>query len=236
MEPHSLLEFLTTSRPSDPSAGSAFPGVPAPTTTSLGLAPCEAGYHSRPGSALRLSQPLSGFLADPSFAALFRAATVPGVLPSESSPRRNRAPLSRPRCSLVVIHPRAGRRHLNLVAAGFTDFHAFTQLPGFPRRLWAPFSRAEARFLFAPGPNDGTRPFRQLHPLRSLTPPASPFAFAQVAPSQHAAPLLGFSASLEPSPSTPRNLDPPGPRGSAHAPSSGNSGARPAGFDTPRTG
>jgi hypothetical protein len=195
MKPHSLLEFLATSRPSDPSAGSAFPGVPSPSTTSLGLAPCEAGYQSHPGSALRLSQPPSGFLADPSFAALFHAATVPGVLPSESSPRRNRAPLSRPRCSLVVIHPRAGRRPLDLVTAGFPDSHAFTRSPGSPRRLWTSFSRAEARFPVALGPNDGTHPFRQLHPLRSLAPPASPSASARVAPNQHAAPLLGFCLS-----------------------------------------
>jgi hypothetical protein len=31
-----------------------------------------------------------------------------GILPSESSPCRNRVPLSRPPCSLAVIHPRAG--------------------------------------------------------------------------------------------------------------------------------
>jgi len=41
-------------------------------------------------------QPLSGFLASPSFVALFHATAVPEVLPSESSPHRNRAPLSRP--------------------------------------------------------------------------------------------------------------------------------------------
>jgi len=63
---------------------------------------------SRPGSARRLSQPLSGFLANPSFAALFHAATVPGILPSECSPRRDRAPLSRPLGSPAVIHQPAG--------------------------------------------------------------------------------------------------------------------------------
>jgi hypothetical protein len=51
-------------------------------TASLRSAPYEAGCHAYLGSALRLSQPLSGFLADPSFAALFRAATVRGILPS----------------------------------------------------------------------------------------------------------------------------------------------------------
>jgi hypothetical protein len=50
----------------------------------------------RLGSALRFSQPLSGFPATRSFVALFHATTVPGILPSELSPRRERAPLSRP--------------------------------------------------------------------------------------------------------------------------------------------
>jgi hypothetical protein len=59
------------------------------------------------GSALGLSQPLSGFLAVLSFAALFRAAAVPGILPSELSLRRDRAPLSRPLCSPAVIYQRA---------------------------------------------------------------------------------------------------------------------------------
>jgi hypothetical protein len=55
---------------------------------------------SHPGSAPRFSQPLSGFLANPSSTALFRAATVPGLPPSEPSPHRDRAPLSRPPASL----------------------------------------------------------------------------------------------------------------------------------------
>jgi hypothetical protein len=53
---------------------------------------------SHSGSARRFSQPLSGFLARPSFAALFHAAAIPGTSPShpsELSPRRKRAPLSR---------------------------------------------------------------------------------------------------------------------------------------------
>jgi hypothetical protein len=38
-------------------------------------------------------------------------------------------------------------------------------------------------------------PFRQLHPLRSLAPPASPSVSTRVASSQHVAPLLGFCLS-----------------------------------------
>ena len=80
-------------------------------------------------------------------------------------------------------------------AAGFPDSHAFTQLPGSLRRLWTPFPRAEARFPVALDPSDGTRPFRQLHPLRSLDPPARPSASTRVAPRQRAVPLLGFCLS-----------------------------------------
>jgi len=94
-------------------------------------------------------------------------------------------------------------------------FHA---VAWFPRRLWAPFPRTEARFPVTLDPSDGTRPFRQLHPLRSLDPPPSPFTPAWVAPNRR--PILSWaSAPLELSPSTPRVLvDPLRPRGPEHAP------------------
>jgi hypothetical protein len=88
--------------------------------------------HSRLGSALRFSQPRSGFLADPSFAALFHAATVPGILPSESFPHRDRVPLSRPPSSLAVIHRRALASHPS------PYYHRFHQLPRFHAVAWIP--------------------------------------------------------------------------------------------------
>jgi hypothetical protein len=164
MKPHSLLEFLTTSRPSDPSAGSAFRGVPSPSTTSLGLAPYGARYQSRPGSALRLSQPPSGFLADPSFAALFHAATVPGVLPSESSPHRNRAPLSRP-LLLPCGHP----------PACWTPPHGpchrrFRRLPRFHAVAWFPTTTMGSLFTRRSTLPDCPGSIRRNSPV----PPASP--------------------------------------------------------------
>jgi len=55
----------------------------------------------------------------------------------------------------------------------------------FLRRLWAPFRRSRRNaFPVTLGPSDETAPFRQLHPLRSLTPPANPFASTRVAPRQ----------------------------------------------------
>jgi len=95
----------------------------APSTASLELAPCEARCYLRFGSALRLSQPLSGFLACSSFAALFRTATVRGVLPSEASPRRNRAPLSRSRAPLRLSTGVPRRARSRFITAGFTNSH-----------------------------------------------------------------------------------------------------------------
>jgi hypothetical protein len=61
---------------------------------------------SRCGSALRFSRPLSGFLAGPGSAALFRAAAARGVLPSEHcSSLGSRAPLG-VACFLAVLHHR----------------------------------------------------------------------------------------------------------------------------------
>jgi len=77
----------------------------------------------RPGSAPRLSQPLSGFLADPKFAALFHAAAVRGYLPSELSPRRDRAPLSRPHTSLQFVTSLQVRIYQGLITLGFADAH-----------------------------------------------------------------------------------------------------------------
>jgi len=193
MKPHSLLEFLTASRPSDPSAGSAFPGVLSPSTTSLGLAPCEAGYHSRPGSALRFSQPPSGFPADPSFAALFHAATVPGVLPSESSPHRNRAPLSRPPAPLWL-----STRVQD--AASWILLPPVSPTPTLSRSCLVPpatmdslFTCPKTRFPVALDSSSKTALYGELHLLRSLIPLTNPFAIDSGCPSPTADTLLGFS-------------------------------------------
>lgn len=103
-------EFLTSSRPSDPLGPEPTPTRSStPSTTSPGPAPCArslaraAGRPPRRGSALRRSQPPSGFLARPGSTAFFHAAAAPGSHPSElcSSPRS--APLSGPPCSLAVL-------------------------------------------------------------------------------------------------------------------------------------
>jgi hypothetical protein len=84
-------------------------------------------------------------------------------------------------------------------------------------------------------PINGTRPFRQLHPLRSLDPPASPSTLTRVAPRQRVAPLLSFCLSRV-FPLTPRNLNPHKSRGPVHAPSPESSSARPRGPQPPEPG
>jgi hypothetical protein len=83
--------------------------------------------------------PLSGFLnlsavsqQASRFVALFHATTVPGILPSEFSPRRDHVPLSRPLAPLQLSTRVQERTARGLITTGFPDAHAFTQLPGSP--------------------------------------------------------------------------------------------------------
>jgi hypothetical protein len=75
------------------------------------------------GSALRFSQPLSGFLAHPSLRPCFVPLPFLGSLPSEVFPRRNCAPLSGP--LLPCRYPLASWNVLpRSFTSGFTDAHA----------------------------------------------------------------------------------------------------------------
>jgi hypothetical protein len=74
--------------------------------------------------------------------------------------------------------------------------------PGSPD-AWASFWHARGRTSRSPWtPSGETVPFRQLHRLRSLDPPASPFAPARVSLNRRSL-LSWVSASLELSPPTP---------------------------------
>jgi hypothetical protein len=120
---------------------------------------------------------------------------VPGILPIERSPRKDRAPLSRPLGSLVVIHPRAEPHRPRLVTARFTDARALDAVAWIPGRLWTPFPRAEARFPFVLDPSSGIDSFRQLHRLRSFSPLTNPFATNPGCPDLAADALVGFFPS-----------------------------------------
>ena len=144
------------------------------------------------GSALRLSQPLSGFLAraQGSWPCFMPQPFLGSSLQSFSltriaCPSRGRQlPCSYPpvcgSASSLAVHRRFPRR---------PRFHA---VAWFPRRLWSPFPRARelvSRSSWAR--SGGVASFRQLHLLRSLPPLARPFQLPRVAP-QRLAVSLGF--------------------------------------------
>jgi hypothetical protein len=106
-------EFLVTSLPSDIPAGPDSLEVLDTLQRHPRASPMmKRAVLSLSGSALRLSQPLSGFLARSSSTALFRAATVPGHLPFRAFPsQRSCAPLEATG-SLAVIHPGARVRYV----------------------------------------------------------------------------------------------------------------------------
>jgi len=119
----------------------------APFNGILALAPCGTGRSKHhPGSALRFSQPLSGFPASSSSTALFHAAAVPRYLPSKPSPHKGRVPLSRPLAPSRLSTSVPERTAHSLIASGFPD------------------SRAQARSCLIPPPDYGL-PFRGLAPV-----------------------------------------------------------------------
>jgi len=167
-------------------------GFRTPSTASPGLAPCEAGCHPRPGSARGFSQPLSGFLATPSFAALFRAAAVPGILPSEPSPRRDRLPLSGQPGFPAVIHQRAETHASTPYRPWFHRRPRPARPPGFPNDYGLPFHRPKPASRSPWVSSHGTASFRQLHLLRSVSPSPSPFAAKMGFPTRTGRCSLGF--------------------------------------------
>jgi hypothetical protein len=188
--PHRLSE------PSDLSAGPT-PWVSRPVNDNARSSPCWSGSSTpTPGSALRLSQPLSGFPASPSFAALFHAAAVRDSpfrgFPSQES----RAP---PRAALLPCgHPPTCRmataRALSPPVSGTPTLSA--QLPPSPDDYGIPFHAPESTLPAHPGPKrrnpscsaSFTR-FEALILLRVRS------RSARVAPDSAADPLLGFRPS-----------------------------------------
>jgi hypothetical protein len=129
---------------------------------------------------------------------LFRAATVPGLLPSELSPHRDRVPLSRP------LTPLRSSTDVPDLSATQPCHHRFPRRPRFRRSCLVPpsamgsLSTSRGPFPGCPGHAHLSCPFRQLHPLRSFPPPVSPFAPSPGCPGWAAAALLGFFPSRVP--------------------------------------
>jgi hypothetical protein len=158
---------------------------------------------------------------------LFRAVTVPGIPPFRAFPSQEIASLSRGSLAPLQLSTGVlGRTARALVTSGFADSHALTQSPGSPRGYGLPF-RVPRHASRSPWRTScGTAPFRQLHLLRSFS-PSRESVHNRIGSPLTGGPILSWvSSPLEPSPSTPRILDPPQPEGSGTRPSSEESGRR----------
>jgi len=127
---------------------------------------------TRLGSALRLSQPLSGFLALPSFTALFHAATVCGIPLFRAFPSTKIAftPLEAA-SSLAVIHQRADPRRSPPCRLRFRLTPALSRsCLASPADYGLPFHEPKLASRLSWATRDGTGSFRQLHLLRSFVP------------------------------------------------------------------
>jgi hypothetical protein len=174
------------------------------------------------GSALRLSQPLSGFRFDQVPRPYFVPQPFLDCPPSEPSPRRGRAPLSRPLvlpCSYPPCPGDASPATLSPPVSPTPTFERSRLDP--PRTMSSLSTRPKPRFPVALGHRQRSRPLCQLHLLRSLDPSLSPFALTRASPSRVADALLVFRPSKDtyrpslgtsnpPEPSRARAL--PGPR------------------------
>ena len=178
--------------------------------------------------------PLSGFLAGSSFAAMFHAATVRGILPSESSPHKSRAPLSRSHAPWRLVTIVLRRRNLNLSSSVSSTPALLTQLPDSPDDYELPFHapKCASRSLWiqAPEPSrsDSFIRFEALLLLRVRSRRLE-------LPRDDGRSSPGFSASLKVSPTTPWILYPLEPRGLEYPPHPKDQGTT-QGTHTPRTG
>jgi hypothetical protein len=165
--------------------------------------------------------PLSGFAASQSFAAVFHAATVPGIPPFRVFPRwRSLTPLEAARlpCSYPPV---CWGARLEPFAAGFPDSQRFGASCLVPPPTMGFLSAHRSALPGLPGSRAcGTAPFRQLHLLRSFTPSCESVRNWIGFPLT-SRPILSWDfAPLELSPSTPRILDPPRPESLNTCPSS----------------
>jgi hypothetical protein len=188
------------------------------------------------------SDPLSGFL---NLSAVSKQATGPqpcfvpqpflGCLPSELSPRRERTPLSELLLPCSYPHPCRGAPR-EIFHSPFRRRPRSHAVAWFPGSLWTPFPQTRRLAFRLPWISRGeATPFRMLHLLRSLVPPANPFALARVAPDQR--PMLSWSsAPLESSPPAPRVLKPALISRPEHASSPEGSSARHGGPRDPPAG
>ena len=153
------------------------------------------GVLAHPGSTLGLSQPLSGFLADLSFAALFRAATVPGILSLQSVPLTKIARPSQGRFAPLQLDNQHAETHCTcalsppLSPTPTLSRSCLDPSDGYGR----PFTKPRSCFPFVPQLRTAEPLlFCQPHLLRSFYPFASPFATRPSCPVHGGRCFLGF--------------------------------------------
>jgi len=154
--------------------------------------------HAHLGSALRFSQPLSGFRFDQVPRPCFMPQPFLDCPSSEPSPRRGRPPLSG-RLVLPCSHPPCpGDASPATLSPPVSPTPTFERSRLDPPRTMGPLStRPKPRFPVALGRRRRGRPLRQLHLLRSLDPSLSPFALVRGKPRTEWPMLSWFSAPLE---------------------------------------
>jgi hypothetical protein len=171
----------------------------------------EAGGQTHLGSALGFSQPLSGFQANTSSTALFHAATVTELFAPESSPREDRVPLSRPLASLRLFPAGLKCVARGLIAARFTDSHAFGAVAWLPPATMSALSTDRSLLPGCPGPPAaGSLPATRFTRFEAFLPSRIrshrlelPQARGRYSPA--------YSPPLKTLDPEPRNLNPPSP-------------------------
>jgi hypothetical protein len=163
--------------------------------------------HSRFGSALGLSQPLSGFLATPGLRGLVSCRNRSWDLPSECSPRKDRN-ASRRRLAPSSLSTRLSWRTAFVLSPRVSPTSTLSRSRLDPRTTMdSLFTCPKTRFPVALDSSSETALYSELHRPRSLTPLTNPFAIDSSCPSPTAVTLLGFSP-LESSPTASRSLRP----------------------------
>lgn len=179
-----------------------------PSTASLARAPYEVGCQLHPGSALRFSQPLSGFLASTSSTGLSHPAAAPGLPPFRVFPSRRSWSSLEATSSLAVIHRSCRSDRAPPDHPWFPRRPGLSaQLPGSPTDHGLPFHVVfPPRFPVLLGCSRLTVPDGQLHPLRSVPPSTNPFASSQANPRRRS--LLSWASSPSETLFEPRSLQP----------------------------
>jgi hypothetical protein len=172
----------------------------------------ERGFvHPHPGPARRFSQPLGGFMADPSLRPCFMPLPSLGYLSLQSlASQRSRTRL-RVACSPAVIPAYPARADAAVSPrVSPTPSPSLGLLPVSPRGYGSPFG-PPSMVGVPPGDHwtarSGLAPDHADHPLRSLVPPAKPALLSPDGFPRREQPCSpGRSAPPEPSPPAPWTL------------------------------